>query len=157
MGIEKKEFFINRELICSVSEFFKTACKPEWTSGSENRVILESENSAIFSIFLSWLLTDDIHSAEDLILCPSKDEEAFDESTTGKLLVQSCRQLLRCFVFADYIQCHRLQNAIMESILRLIRQALHEHHVLLITLPENVQIVYAKTSKTSPLRRLILD
>jgi hypothetical protein len=57
---EKKEFSVNKTLICSVLDFFKAACSPLWENGRRNPVTLLDEDPVFYpltdpSLFATFL------------------------------------------------------------------------------------------------------
>jgi hypothetical protein len=77
VGPEKREFDVNKELICSASEVFDQTCRYAQLAGtSVNRgYTLKDFQPETFSIFLAWLLTKDISSAEEFLPYPDEEED----------------------------------------------------------------------------------
>lgn len=121
VGNEKKEFSVNKTLICSVFDFFKAACSPLWENGWRNPVTLLDEDPvfypltdpALFAIFLAWLHTKEVWRAVEYI----KD----DYWDTEKRVLQMQKQFFQlacCYALGDMLQATSFQNAIMDHLVR---------------------------------------
>ncbi|EPE24680.1 hypothetical protein GLAREA_08533 [Glarea lozoyensis ATCC 20868] len=149
-GSEKQDFYINKEKICLESDFFKAACKKEWSSGRDNVVDLEDDPD-VFAIFLVWLTTGSISAAESLVDIPelpkvpgskrklpanikyeSSPEPPTDtEPTPGEtrrqlaVKLQQYRmrffQLLECYYLGDSLQAENFRNYIMDRTVGLLK------------------------------------
>ncbi|EHL02265.1 hypothetical protein M7I_1695 [Glarea lozoyensis 74030] len=136
-GSEKQDFYINKEKICLESDFFKAACKKEWSSGRDNVVDLEDDPD-VFAIFLVWLTTGSISAAESLVDIPelpkvpgSKQPPTDTEPTPGEtrrqlaVKLQQYRmrffQLLECYYLGDSLQAENFRNYIMDRTVGLLK------------------------------------
>lgn len=103
VGDNKKEFNIQKVLICQESEFFKRASTKLWKSGQTRIIILEEEEPEIFSIFLAWLLTGSFDNSAEYIRTPvyfddsCEAEKDANSRTNGK----QRGQLFKCYVLGD--------------------------------------------------------
>lgn len=62
-----KEFTINKDLVCSKSEFFRTACNERWETGRTNTVRLEEGDPTIYDMFHIWVINSDVKTSQDHI------------------------------------------------------------------------------------------
>jgi len=141
-------------LICSKSEFFKIACKPEWECGKTDTVTLDDDDPTIFGIFLTWLKA----SAKGVPNLLHIVDKPLDNTVTSRYLTQHLYEnLVRCFILGDLLQAPAFQNAIMDCVIILAKGYSIQFKQLLSSRPEDIGEIYDHTLKGSPLRKFILD
>jgi hypothetical protein len=141
-------------LICSKSEFFKTACKPEWECGKTDTVTLDDDDPTIFGMFLTWLKA----SAKGVPNLLHIVDKPLDNTVTSRYLTQHLYEnLVRCFILGDLLQAPAFQNAIMDCVIILAKDYSIQFKQLLSSRPEDIGEIYDHTLKGSPLRKFILD
>jgi hypothetical protein len=141
-------------LICSKSEFFKIACKPEWECGKTDTVTLDDDDPTIFGIFLTWLKA----SAKGVPNLLHIVDKPLDNTVTSRYLTQHLYEnLVRCFILGDLLQAPAFQNAIMDCVIILAKDYSIHFKQLLSSRPEDIDEIYDHTLKGSPLRKFILD
>ncbi|KAL2008844.1 hypothetical protein VTN00DRAFT_7038 [Thermoascus crustaceus] len=55
VGKDATQWAIHRKLLCSQSNFFKTAIDSPFREGTENKVVLSEGQNDVFSLFVQWL------------------------------------------------------------------------------------------------------
>ena len=173
VGPVKKAFYINKEVICAESEFFKAACKDIWSSGRENIVTLAEDDPEIFGIFLVWLSTRDLGDAQGLLTNCALKSPVYENENVGEdkekerieqlkerlaeVKAQST-QLLQCFVLGDSIQCAKFRNCVMDQ-LYMLSDAFQSSSIvgLLAGSAKLTRLIFTSTLKGSPLRGFCLD
>lgn len=114
VGKEKREFFIQKDLICHHSKFFKAACDERWESGRTNTVTLEEDEPVIFSIFLTWVITGSLEKSLDLIQ-PCLELPVTIENKL-KAIDQS-GQLCECWVLGDVLDSEGFKNSTIDVLI----------------------------------------
>jgi hypothetical protein len=129
------------------------ACNPRWESGRSNQIILEEEDPTTFALFLAWVQTSRIESAECFIEV-SIDRIPFETSSN---IGSQWTQLCACFVSGDYLQAYDFKNCVMDLLVLNCRM---QHYFLGLragTDPKDLSYIYQKTNRGSPLRQLVID
>jgi hypothetical protein len=156
VGSKKQIFFINKDLICAESEFFKAACKKEWSAGRENTVTLAEDDPIIFGVFLVWLSTGDIEGMKELLAAKHVPHDSDDESPENCARKEKYKQLASCFILGDSLQSTSFQNCLMDNICSLAKET-DESGIPTVWDDDTLQTIYDNTTATSPLRKFSLD
>lgn len=157
---KSQEFFIQKDLICNHSDFFKAACNKRWLSGRTNTINLGDDIDPVtFSIFLSWLLTGSLNNTSELVdITGYVMKNVFDtghkasQDSTKRLL-----QLCQCYILGDYLGAEDFRNAVIDQLIsdaqegefNFVRHAALDADI--------ISYVFANTSILSPLRTLFVD
>ncbi|CAG8973859.1 hypothetical protein HYALB_00010442 [Hymenoscyphus albidus] len=139
-GQDKQTFFVNKEVICSVSDFFAAACKKEWACGQANTVTLTEENPETFAIFVSWVLTKSLESAANLQSLPPREDDFHGEDGRRSAIKRGV-QLVECLGISESLLCHEFHNAVMDELLTLTETLSDADESLVICLPQIVKII----------------
>jgi hypothetical protein len=157
-GATKKIFYVNKEVICHESEFFRTACKEEWSINRRNTVTLAEDKPQLFCIFLAWLQTGDIEQSADILpLDSSCPKESTDEDDVSRVAIDQFELLCRCFFLADSLQSNKFCDCIMDRILDLSSRVYQNSSKLIGTSNIDIKLIYRHTTCNSPLRKFCLD
>ena len=148
VGKEKVAFHLSKGLVCAESEFFKVACHERWESGRSNTVTLEDDEPDIFSIFMTWLVTQDIKRSSHLM---ELDEIKDVSESDGQIL-----KLMKCYVLSDFLRAYNFQNSIMNSLIAICEKDFKDFKDAGLSHSE-ISYVYSKTSEGCSLRRLMVD
>jgi hypothetical protein len=148
VGKEKIAFYIFKSLICAESDFFKAACHEHWESGRSNTVTLEDDDPDIFSVFMTWLVTQDIKRSSNLM----ELDAIKDSSEAGGQILQ----LAKCYVLGDVLRAHNFQNSIMDN-LNAICEKFYNEFDRVGAFHSEISYIYSKTSEGCSLRRLMVD
>ena len=162
VGPEKTKFFINKEVICKDSDFFRTACKDEWSERRNNNVRLAEDDSTIFGIYLSWLTTRDINDAEGLISLSSSAEPANNEHgdisrKREESMLDRFHQLLCCYALGDSLQSIKFPNAVIDELVGLSEIFNEGRHGLLASGTAAIRMIYENSVPNSVLRKYCID
>ncbi|CAG8958356.1 hypothetical protein HYFRA_00011033 [Hymenoscyphus fraxineus] len=155
-GQDKQTFFVNKEVICSFSDFFAAACKKEWACGRANTVTLAEENPETFAIFVSWVLTKSLESAATLQSLPSREDD-FHGKDGRRSAIKRGVQLVECLGISESLLCHEFHNAVMDELLTFMDILSDAKESFVICLPQVVKMIYNVSPAGSKLRRLLLD
>lgn len=129
VGPEPKRFAIHKGLLCSRSGYFKAALTGNFREAEDQLVTLDDEDPRMFRRFNAWLYTDVL----------------IEDGDTG---AASWSSLIDMYVFAEKRIIPHLQNAVIDSIIRLKDY----------TLPASViRYGWTRTAGASPLRKLFVD
>lgn len=152
----KRTFLVNKIVICSLSEFFATACKEEWLKGKNNTITLDEEDPKVFAIFVTWILTKGLDAADlDELMLP--DDPSYDETKALSILKSRIKQLIPGISLADQLICPDFHNAVIDEILRLGNIGVKEYNVAILTNQRCIKLVYEHAQAGSKLRQLLLD
>ncbi|PVH75302.1 hypothetical protein DL98DRAFT_350208, partial [Cadophora sp. DSE1049] len=135
-GPNKTEFYLSKDLLCSESTFFKSACNEAWESGRTNTVTLEDEDPKLFITFATWVATGSV------------------EACSGWEVMKLWHYLCRVYILGDFLGSRNFRNAIMKI---LIEKAgiLVEAEGDITYHDQIVPLIYEKTNPGSPLRHLL--
>ncbi|KAF1984040.1 hypothetical protein K402DRAFT_465431 [Aulographum hederae CBS 113979] len=167
VGASRTAFYIHESLICGSSEFFKNAMNRDWKESQERSVPLPDDDVEIFDLYSKWLYTGTITyvadeasikeaiAEQDLkdFKSPSKLDEIEDKVSAIYV------QLAKAIVMGEKLQDVKFKDAITDTITDCISN---------FTLPsmpgfhfnpgyEFVNIIYAGTMESAPIRRLLVE
>ncbi|KAI4616875.1 hypothetical protein J4E83_006457 [Alternaria metachromatica] len=95
IGPSKTIFRIHESLLCSKSEYFRTAYNGRWKDSTDG-VVLEDVDVGVFKLFVNWLYTSKVpENFDDLSTMTGMPQCVSGESTTAAFL------LLKACVFGD--------------------------------------------------------
>ncbi|KAK3707319.1 hypothetical protein LTR37_012163 [Vermiconidia calcicola] len=110
------KFFVQKALLCSVSDYFKKALQPTFKEGKEETLRLPVCNEATFEVFLYWLchraLPEELEN-EDYNPGPQRGEG----DQVLRHVSHNQRRLVRLWCLADSYLMPKLQNDCMKSLL----------------------------------------
>ncbi|EPE24751.1 hypothetical protein GLAREA_08604 [Glarea lozoyensis ATCC 20868] len=160
----QKMFYIQKELICSESEFFAIACKDAWKSGRDNTVTLAENDPEIFGVFLVWLTTRDIQNADGVLSLEfveqefgkGKQNDAFKDATVNSASAQF-DLLARCYGFGDFIQSMGFCNCAMDHIISISHHVWKGSNKIIGVAARHIKLVYPLTKVNSRLRQFCID
>ncbi|KAG9244191.1 hypothetical protein BJ878DRAFT_551036, partial [Calycina marina] len=109
-GANTEEFLVSKDLICTESAFFKSACNDNWKSGRTNTVTLADDDVTDFTIFLTWLHTRNLRQSTEL-------NSLFGNFNTELFI----RKLVDCYALGDVLLAERFQNCLMNSLIASIK------------------------------------
>lgn len=165
-GGSEEPFIVHRDILCKKSEFFKSACSPEWLRGQERRIRVPLVEPTIFELYAHWLYSDKVEVELDMLetnagaieagLCNSDEcslqlsdapeNEALEEHNKAETL-----QLTQLYVAADMLLDKELKLRVMDEMARRTG-----HHRLKLT-SDTLLYVYANTTRGCGLRLFVFD
>ncbi|KAH7319406.1 hypothetical protein BKA65DRAFT_569783 [Rhexocercosporidium sp. MPI-PUGE-AT-0058] len=154
VGPNAEEFFINGEVICAQSEFFKAACRDQWQSGRSRVITLVEDDPKLIAIFLTWLATGDIER------CPDFVEVTATPNAEAILVEQNYaqwEQLRCCYNLGDVLLAPAFKNAAMNLLIEASETLLIGHNMFPCRTIQELETVYETTQKGSGLRKLVVD
>ncbi|MCJ1243484.1 hypothetical protein MMC30_000681 [Trapelia coarctata] len=131
-GAEKRVFVIHKGLLCSISDYFRAAIDGSIEEAEEQKIELLQDDPEVVGRFQLWLYS----------------EKVLDKGEKSTALEYS--MLVNLYVFAESRCIPRLQNDLIDAILRKSRQ---EHRS---PTPSDGDM-YSNTASSSPLRKLVID
>ncbi|KAE8450701.1 hypothetical protein EG329_006046 [Mollisiaceae sp. DMI_Dod_QoI] len=147
VGPAKIELFVQKSMICAESDFFKSACKPEWMTDGTNTVTLAEEDPVIFAIFLSWVYSGKISKSSEFITVVNtesvKDKEERKKQWT---------QLVKCYIMGEMLMSMNFRNDVMYMLLRASKGMWMIDQEVSGIDAESIELIYAETPDVSPLR-----
>ncbi|ESZ93113.1 hypothetical protein SBOR_6485 [Sclerotinia borealis F-4128] len=155
---DERRVKVSVALLSAQSFYFKGACAEKWL-GVDKILEFPHERPETFEIFTAWLNAGDIKHASSL----QKTEESDDDQTRARKLSKRWKQLLNCYIMADYIQAPKYMNTIMNALVATLKDfegqptETNELAPLCDSCAETIDIIWDKTLVRSPLRKLVLD
>ncbi|KAH9220682.1 hypothetical protein DL95DRAFT_479405 [Leptodontidium sp. 2 PMI_412] len=139
VGPNAEEFFINEELICAQSKFFKAVCRERWKSGRSRVIILVEDDPTLFAIFLSWLATGDIESCSEFleVAAPPHSEVKLIEQTYAQW-----EQLRRCYNLGNFLLAPPFKNAAVNLLIETSKSLLMSHNMFPCRTVQELETVY---------------
>lgn len=125
MGPEdtKNKYIISKNLLCSVSPFFKTAFEESYKEGQEHIWIMDSDKAEDLELLIQWLYTDTIvlHQRQ-LASNSAQDKLLFQQEVITRCLsfVVFCDKLLLAAVCGEVIRQMRMTLSENRQALRLV-------------------------------------
>ncbi|EHL02267.1 hypothetical protein M7I_1697 [Glarea lozoyensis 74030] len=174
VGDNGQEFYINEQLICSMSKLFEELCKKKDTpkkkageKGTERSRTFAppDEDPNIFALFLVWLTNGNIDAAEDLVQIRSSPLGGLRCEALKKLVKEMDLrffQLVDCYYLGSDIQSEEFQNFVMDSIVDLVTERTSQTGSVpkgeisaLASSTKEIHEIYVKTWADSPLRMFL--
>jgi hypothetical protein len=110
------------------------------------------------SYLQSWLITNDLDRAEDLIEAPFFVKDAGSDAALLSQSVERYDQLVQCYILGNTLQAFNFQNAAMDLILEVAYdRSLDKKSIAVGYAPYQVTIAYKNTLPGAPLRRVLVD
>jgi hypothetical protein len=131
---EQRIFHVHESVLCKTSAFFQNATKPEWTAPTPRPIDLSDEYPDIFHLYVQWLYSGKIAVT----------------TRTSHLSVNYC-YLIQSYVLGEKLMDATFQNAVLQCLI----QCVNEEGSY--PLGRTVKLAYERTTKHSPLRRLLVD
>lgn len=153
---DQRTSYVNKAIICSLSDFFAAACKKEWVSGQTNTVTLPEEDPAPFALFVTWILTKGLDNAEELQELMPRNDPNYGKDKAHSNIERRAQQLVPCIGLADLFLCYEFHNAVMDEILRLADES-QELQICLLSTGKAVKLVYQHSQAGSKLRQFHSD
>ncbi|KAH6711330.1 hypothetical protein BKA61DRAFT_692965 [Leptodontidium sp. MPI-SDFR-AT-0119] len=121
VGPNAEEFFINEELICAQSKFFK------------------ADDPTLFAIFLSWLATGDIESCSEFLegAAPPHSEVKLIEQTYAQW-----EQLRRFYNLGNFLLAPSFKNAAVNLLIETSKSLLMSHNMFPCRTVQELETVY---------------
>ena len=154
VGSKETKFVAHKYMVCAKSAFFMAACDKRWGSGRTCRVMLEEQSPEIFAIFMSWLISGELHEAATFIDLP---DVATGEKVPATTFNARWNQLARCFILGDFLQAAEFKNTVVDALLEDQKRYSKDYNKLGGTAAREIILVWANTTKDAPIRRIVLD
>jgi hypothetical protein len=154
------QFSVLKSQICAKSHFFKIACKPGWKSGQARIITLDDDDPKTFALFLAWVLTGQIESADNYIEVSIEPGTTHYESSDIKrnIAIQAqWDQLCTCFVYGDVLQAPSFQNQVIDLLVTNSRMHQLSLRQIAGSREDTLQYIYQHTTRGSSLRQLVID
>jgi hypothetical protein len=153
-----KKFYVNKELICSVSPYLRSACLRKSKKDKDVLDLTDSPyDSDDFSIFLSWAVTRDISRAEGLtdpVSLNGKRKPGPDMMVNLGLLWLQLGQL---YLFADDLESHDFGNAVMDHMVHSIPTSNKKSDFNGLISPDLVEAMYLMTRPNEAPRKCFVN
>jgi hypothetical protein len=150
------EFSASKTSMSIHSALFKLACYPRWQCGRAQIITLSADDPKIFALFLAWVQTGRIESSEYFAQVDSNAGKSRGASKSSKLCAQ-WDQLCSCFIYGDFLQAHSFQNRVLDLLVINVRMQQLYLGTISISNEQNLLYIYEHTTRTSPLRKLVID
>jgi hypothetical protein len=138
VGTHGNAFPVHESLICSSSEFFRTARKPEWSAANPQVVDLGDEEPDIFEAYLHWLYfrTRPTMETHNDPACPEY------------------KRLAHCYVLGEMLIDKNFKNDVVNALIELLEEMKDR---IIIPGSDEINIIYAGTIEGSLGRKLMVD
>lgn len=141
VGSEKVALHVHEGLICAHSPFFKAAMSNSWTEAQARVIELPEDDFVIVAIYLQFLYCRKLFYKEDKGDLPAYHTEI--------------NRLTRLYIFGEKIQDSTFTDTIIDAFIT--RSKTTCDGIIPFPGPPIIELVYANTVETSPLRRLLVD
>ncbi|KAI4922003.1 hypothetical protein J4E90_000431 [Alternaria incomplexa] len=140
---EERIFHIHKGVLCKTSAFFRNATKPEWTAPTPRPIDLSDERPDIFYLYVQWLYNGKI-AVETMSSSDSDAEVRKHENVNFHSLIQS-------YILGEKLMDTTFQNSVLKCLIECVKQEDNFPSDL------TVKLAYERTTKHSPLRKLLVD
>ncbi|KAK5691952.1 hypothetical protein LTR97_011123 [Elasticomyces elasticus] len=120
VGINETSFTVHQDLLCRSSCFFKTALAGDWLESREGIFRLAETNADAFRTYVDTLYTPSVHLRDLVDEAPPRF--SVEDTLKAKLKaafaqrVENTLQLCHMWALGDYLQDHRFQNKIIDTL-----------------------------------------
>lgn len=115
VGPKKDKFTVQKAFLVKSSDFFRACFDGGWKESETKTIELPDTDSDIFSIYVQWLLTNELVVTEDGVAKIEGDMDQRDQKAR-----QHYKPLFHLAVFADKHRDMACTNAINDSIINVI-------------------------------------
>jgi BTB/POZ domain len=141
VGPARASFVVHKNLVCSISPFFRGACNSLFKEGLNSEICLPEQDPEAFDIFLEWVYTRRIRFSPHP---PNEDSAA--ESNAWWILVTEM------YLLAHYLQVTSFGNEVID----LIGRSITRKEVLRNPQSDAIHLVYNSTVDRCGLRNLFV-
>lgn len=134
-------FTVHEHLICSSSEFFKSAMNGNWETSTNRSVNLGEEDPELFDLYLHWLYSQTLLAQND---------------SPGHAGNAEYLQLAKAYVLGDMIQDAKFKDAVLDAMLFKSRSLASDGKYWYPVGPV-IRYIYDRTLESSKARRLLVD
>ncbi|CAN9306628.1 unnamed protein product [Alternaria sp. RS040] len=141
IGPNKEVFRLYKDMLCSESEYFRTAYNGRWKEADEG-VTLEDVEVEVFKIFVRWLYTQQIPVLQDYDK-DDKEDRYLGLEKFGFMLLKAC-------VFADrflFVDFERIIHNLLVDLILDCECAMYKHIIF----------AYENLPKDSPILELMVE
>ncbi|RMY66840.1 hypothetical protein D0863_08177 [Hortaea werneckii] len=137
-----KFFCIPKEILCTSSDYFKTALKEGWREGRVGAVELQDVEPRIFNIYANWLMRRRVY-----IDC---------ESTEGKVMTDQYFLAFKAYALGDRLLDQDFKDAVTDAIaFYMIMEKDNEGYEYRLPCDSSINMLYSTTTAGCTARRLV--
>ena len=116
-------------------------------------MVLEEDDPALFSIFLTWVVSGDIEKAPSLRRDPAPQDEEVDSNE------DYIQQLLKSYVLGDFLQAEDFQNSVMDLLVQRCKRSSKNPSVCCPPGldPRSINYIMSNSVPDALIRRMLFD
>ncbi|CZT03091.1 uncharacterized protein RAG0_09958 [Rhynchosporium agropyri] len=165
VGPYAEAIYINEELICASSHFFRAACEEPVRNSCRRTITLHDTDLTLFDIFISWLTTGNISTSSELRgitkSAHGETEEEEEEEEEEAILIEQhyalWDQLCGCYNLGDELLSPGFKNAVMDLLVKISGHLVMHLKTFPCRTTYELETIYKTTFPGSGLRRLVVD